>query len=165
MKSQPTEQAIELRRQPLELTLCGVLLALVVVTFAQVLFRYVLQISLSWSEEAARFLLMWLASLSAAYAFKTRSHFALRFVVDRLAPAAQRRVQMLVTAVVVAFLGVFAWQALKFTLEVRTMVAPATGISMAIPYSSAFVGTSLMLYYVVRQALRPDEETAPGPGP
>ncbi len=164
MKSPPTEQTIELRRQPLELALCAILLALVGVTFAQVLFRYVLQMSLSWSEEAARFLLMWMASLSAAYAFKTRSHFALRFVVDRLAPTAQRRVEMLVTAVVITFLGVFAWQALKFTLEVRTMVAPATGISMAIPYSSAFVGTVLMLYYVVRQALRPDEDAAPSPG-
>lgn len=164
MKSQPTEQAIEWGRQPLELTLCVILLALVGVTFAQVLFRYVLQMSLSWSEEVARFLLMWLASLSAAYAFKTRSHFALRFVVDRLAPTTQRRVEMLVTAVVISFLGVFAWQALKFTLEVRTMVAPATGISMAIPYSSAFVGTVLMLYYVVRQALRPDEEPVSSPG-
>ena len=164
MKSQPTEQATGLSRQPLELTLCAILLALVAVTFAQVLCRYVLLMSLSWSAEAARFLLMWMASLSAAYAFKTRSHFALRFVVDRLAPTAQRRVEMLVTAVVIAFLGVFAWQALKFTLEVRTMVAPATGISMAIPYSSAFVGTVLMLYYVVRQALRPDEEPAPTPG-
>jgi len=43
-------------------------------------------------------------------------------------------------------------------------VAPATGISMAIPYSSAFVGTVLMLYYVVRQALRPDEEPTSSPG-
>lgn len=165
MRSQPTEPPPELRRQPLELTLCVILLALVAVTFAQVLFRYVLQMSLSWSEESARFLLMWLASLSAAYAFKTRSHFALRFIVDRLAPTTRRRVETLVTAVVIVFLAVFAWQALKFTLEVRTVVAPATGISMAIPYSSAFVGTLLMLYYVVRQALRPDEEPVPGPGP
>jgi len=165
MRSQPTESANQLRRQPLESILCLILVALVAVTFSQVLFRYVLQTSLSWSEETARFLLMWLASLSAAYAFKTRSHFALRFLVERLAPGAQRWVERLVTAVVVAFLGVFAWQALRFTLEVRTMVAPATGISMAIPYSSAFVGTLLMLYYVARQALRPDEEPAPGPGP
>jgi len=165
MKSQRTEPAAGWARQPLELALCAILLALVTVTFAQVLFRYVLQMSLSWSEEAARFLLMWLASLSAAYAFKTRSHFALRFVVDRLATTAQRRVQVVVTAVVIAFFGVFAWQALRFTLEVRTMVAPATGISMAIPYSSAFVGTVLMLYYFVRQALRHEDESPPDPGP
>lgn len=156
MRSQPTE----LRRQPLEATLCILLLAMVAVTFAQVLFRYVFHSSLAWSEELARFLLMWLGSLSAAYAFKTQSHFALRFVVDRLAPEMRSRVAMAMTSLTIVFLAVFAWQALRFTFEVRSMLAPATGMSMAIPYSSAFVGSLLMLYYVVLRARRGDTEPA-----
>ncbi len=44
------------------------------------------------------------------------------------------------------------------------MVAPATGMSMAVPYSSAFVGSLLMLYYVVLQAWRGDPpDPAPDP--
>lgn len=136
-------------KYPLEIAVSTILVALVTVTFAQVVFRYVLQAPLAWSEELARFLLMWLASLSAAYAFKTRSHFALRFVVDRFQPAVQRWLATGVTLAVVWFLAVFAWQSFKFTLEVRDMSAPATEMSMAIPYSSAFVGSVLMLYYVV----------------
>ena len=148
-------------KAPLEVAAGSVLVALVAVTFAQVVFRYVLQAPLSWSEELARFLLMWLASLSGAYAFKTRGHFALRFVVDRFNPLWQRIVATLVTLSVVAFLAVFAFEALRFTLEVRSMKAPATQISMAIPYSSAFVGSVLMLYYVVRNWLEdwPGEAT------
>jgi TRAP-type C4-dicarboxylate transport system permease small subunit len=128
MKSSATDYA---GRGPLEISLCALLLAMVGMTFAQVLFRYVFQTSLAWSEELARFCLMWLASLSAAP----------RAWVERGS-----------TAVVIAFLATFAWQAFKFTLEVRTMVAPATGISMAVPYSSACVGSLLMLYYVARRA-------------
>ena len=135
-------------KYPLEIAVSTILVALVTVTFAQVVFRYLLQAPLAWSEELARFLLMWLASLSAAYAFKTRSHFALRFVVDRFSPGAQKWIGTLVSLAVVWFLSVFAWQALKFTLEVRDMSAPATQMSMAVPYSSAFVGSVLMLYYV-----------------
>ena len=60
-----------------------ILVAIVGVTFTQVLFRYVFQLSLAWSEELARYLFLWLAFLASAYAFKTRSHFALRFLVDR----------------------------------------------------------------------------------
>lgn len=153
----------DLLRSPLELALCVLLTGLVAVTFSQVLFRYVLQTSLAWSEELARFFLMWLGSLSAAYAFKTGSHFALRFAVDRLAPRPRKQLERLVTALVAALLAVFAWQALQFTLEVRTMVAPATGMSMAIPYSSAFVGSLLMLYYVLRQAWRSDDEPVARP--
>ena len=56
-----------LRRQPLEAALCVILVAIVGVTFAQVVFRYLLQASLTWSEELARFLLLWLAALSRAF--------------------------------------------------------------------------------------------------
>ncbi len=136
-------------KYPLEIAVSTILVALVTVTFSQVVFRYLLQAPLSWSEELARFLLMWMASLSAAYAFKTRSHFALRFVVDRFNPSMQRAIGTFVTLLVVGFLAVFAWQSLKFTIEVRNMSAPATQMSLAVPYSSALVGSVLMLYYVI----------------
>ena len=136
-------------KYPLELAVSSILVALVTVTFSQVVFRYLLQAPLAWSEELARFLLMWMASLSAAYAFKTRSHFALHFVVDRFKPSVQRAIGTFVTLLVAIFLAVFAYQSLKFTLEVRNMSAPATQMSLAVPYSSALVGSVLMLYYVI----------------
>ena len=136
-------------KYPLEIAVSSILVALVTVTFAQVVFRYVLQAPLAWSEELARFLLMWMASLSAAYAVKTRSHFALHFVVDRFSPSLQKAVGTTVTILVVGFLLVFAYQSLMFTIAVRDMSAAATQISMAVPYSSAFVGCVLMLYYVI----------------
>lgn len=139
-----------LRQYPLEVAASATLVALVAVTFAQVVFRYVLQAPLSWSEETARFLMMWLAALSGAYAFKTRGHFALRFLVDRFGPSGQRVLGTVVSVSVAAFLAIFAYQSFRFMLEVRGMEAPATQISMAIPYSSAFVGSFLMLYYVIR---------------
>ena len=136
-------------RHPLEVAVCTILVALVAVTFSQVVFRYVLEASLSWSEELARFLLMWLAALSAAYAMKTGAHFALRFVVDRTPPNVQRWIVSVVALSSAAFLAVFAYQSLRFIIEVHDMVAPATRMSMAIPYSSAFVGSALTLYYVL----------------
>ncbi len=136
-------------RHPLEAAVCTILVALVAVTFSQVVFRYVLQASLSWSEELARFLLMWLAALSAAYAMKTGAHFALRFVVDRAPPAARRWIGAAVAAATAVFLAVFASQSLLFAIEVRGMEAPATRMSMAIPYSSAFAGSTLTLYYAL----------------
>jgi C4-dicarboxylate transporter DctQ subunit len=140
----------ELRRQPLEMVICVILLTIVAVTFAQVISRYVLQASLTWSEELARFLLMWLAALSSAYAFKTRSHFALNFVVARFDERGRKAIGSLVTALVSLFLIVFAWEAAKFVVAVRDQTAPGTGMSMAIPYSSALAGSLLMLYHVLK---------------
>jgi len=135
---------------PLEFAVSGILVAIVAVTFAQVVFRYILMAPLSWSEELARFLLLWLASLSAAYAFKLRSHFALTFVVDWFAPKTQRHLRSLATFIVAGFLLIFIRQSFSFTLAVRDQIAPGTQMSMAIPYSSALVGSVLMFYYVVK---------------
>ncbi len=160
---------------PLEFAVSGILVAIVLVTFAQVVFRYVLMTPLSWSEELARFLLLWLASLSAAYAFKVRSHFALTFVVDWFDEKTQHYIRSLVTFIVAGFLLIFIRQAFSFTLAVRDQIAPGTQMSMAIPYSSALVGSFLMFYYVVKnwwEDLRgTTAESAagsmpkPGPGP
>ncbi len=136
--------------QPLELSLCVILVAIVGVTFIQVLFRYIFHLSLAWSEELARYLFLWLATLAAAYAFKTKSHFALRFLVDRFGKRLQKTIGTFVTFIVAGFLAIFVWKATEFTLSMAKQVAPSTQMSMAVPYSSAVVGGFLMFYYVLR---------------
>lgn len=137
-------------KQPLELALCLILVAIVLITFVQVLFRYIFHLSLAWSEELARYLFLWLAALSAAYAFKTGSHFALRFLVDRMGTKVRGFVQSLVALLVSLFLAIFIWKAVEYTVTMSNQVAPSTQISMLWPYSSAVVGGLLMLYYVLR---------------
>lgn len=138
---------------PLEWVLCALLVAIVVVTFTQVLSRYVLQTSLAWTEELARYLFIWLASLGAAYAFKTRSHFLIRFVVDKFSKSLQYIIETLVAIMLVLFLALFVWQAVLYTLSVSGQTAPGTGLSKAVPVSSAVIGGLLMIYYVGRNWL------------
>lgn len=134
----------------LEWTLCVLLVGIVGTTFLQVVSRYLLQTSLAWTEELARFAFIWLASLGAAYAFKTRSHFLLRFVVDRFSARSQQRIATAVALMVSVFLVVFIWQAVLYTQSVSSQIAPGTGLSKAVPASAAVVGGILMLHYVVR---------------
>ena len=151
MNKDPKEKRPKsLWKQPLELSLCVILVAIVSVTFIQVLFRYIFKLSLAWSEELARYLFLWLAALASAYAFKTKSHFALRFLVNRFGKGLQKTTNTLVTFVVALFLAIFVWKATEFTFSMAKQVAPSTQMSMAVPYSSAIVGGILMLYYVLR---------------
>lgn len=140
----------KLKNQPLEIVLCFLLVSIVTTTFAQVLFRYVFQISLAWTEELARYFFMWMASLSIAYAFKTKSHFALTFMIDRLQQKHKKIVFTITKGLMTIFLLVFIWKSFEYTMSVAEQFGPGTGLSMAIPYSSAFVGGVLMLYYIVR---------------
>jgi TRAP-type C4-dicarboxylate transport system permease small subunit len=137
-------------KQPLELSLCVILVLIVLVTFTQVLFRYIFRLSLAWSEEVARYLFLWLAALAAAYAFKTKSHFALRFLVDRFGKRLRSIVETLVAFVISGFLAIFIWKAVEYTWGMAKQVSPSIQMSMAIPYSSVVVGGILMLYYVLK---------------
>ena len=127
---------------PLETVLCLLLVSLVVLIFAQVVTRYLLHVSLSWSEEMARYLLMWLAMLSAAYGFKIKAHFALVFLVNRFPEGTRRVISLGVAILVCALLGLFVLKAVEITWSVRRQTGPATGLSKAFPYSAGIVRRS-----------------------
>lgn len=137
-------------RHPIEFALCILLVGIVVITFTQVLFRYVFQFSLAWTEELARFFFMWIAALSVGYAFKTKSHFALNFVVDRFGSGTQRIMSTLVALLMVIFLVLFTWKAIEYTFSASDQYGPSTGLSMAVPYSSAVFAGFLMLFYIIK---------------
>ena len=139
-------------QHPLETAVCGLLIAMTIVVFSQVVARYIFEAPLSWSEELARFLLMWLSMLSAAYAFKTKSHFALRIVVGRLSTSAQWMMSLFVHAVVGVFFVILLYFSIVFVDGVDGHIAPALQISMQVPYSSIIAGCSLILYETLRSA-------------
>lgn len=149
-KTDTIDKMSKLWRHPLELSLCVLLVSIVVITFLQVLFRYVFQTSLAWTEELARYAFMWTAALSVGYAFKTKSHFALRFIVDRFGPGFQRTISTIVTLLMTVFLVIFIWKAILYVQSANNQIAPGTGLSMMIPYSSAVFAGLLMLFYVIK---------------
>jgi C4-dicarboxylate transporter DctQ subunit len=110
----------------------------------------VFQFSLAWTEELARYIFLWLSALSIAYAFKTKSHFALTFLVDRVGAKQKDIIFIIVNLSILTFLSVFVWKAFEYNLSVIDQIGPSTGLSMFVPYSSAIVGGSLMIYYVLR---------------
>ncbi|MDP7608560.1 MAG: TRAP transporter small permease [Candidatus Marinimicrobia bacterium] len=140
--------------QPLELILCSLLVSIVIITFVQVLFRYVFQFSLAWTEELARYIFLWLAALSIAYAFKTKSHFALTFLVDRVQKRYRNVIYKTVNVLMLLFLSIFVWKSFEYTLSVIDQFGPGTGLSMSVPYSSSIFGGILMIYYIVQDFIK-----------
>ena len=72
-------------------SIAGVLLAVVVViVLIQVFGRYVLQMSLSWPEELARYVLVWLTIFGVAAAAATRSQIVVDTILELVSPRARR---------------------------------------------------------------------------
>ncbi len=62
--------------------LCVLMSLMVVIVFANVIARYYLSASLAWSEEVARFMLIWLVFIGAVLAYVNDEHLGLDIVVQ-----------------------------------------------------------------------------------
>jgi len=79
------------------------MVGLVLAVTWQVGSRYVLSSPSSWTEEVARFLLIWIGTLGAAYAFRTNAHIGLDLLPKKLRGAAARRLHWFTLAVIIVF--------------------------------------------------------------
>jgi TRAP-type C4-dicarboxylate transport system permease small subunit len=128
------------------LVMGGICLAIVFVTLLlQVIYRYLLFLPLNWSEEVARFGLVWLGMLSAIVAARRGLHFTFRFVILFLPEAARKWLRVSANLLIIFFLGVLAVQGNVYLGIVENQTAPATGLNMVVPYFSILVGSVLMI--------------------
>jgi TRAP-type C4-dicarboxylate transport system permease small subunit len=138
----------------LEIVLVFLLVAMTLTVFSQVIARYIFEAPLSWSEELARFILIWLSMLSAAYAFKTKSHFALTILVNKLPEKHQKITSFCVNMLVAIFFLIICYYSVIFVHSVNGHVAPALQISMQIPYSSVIVASGLITIFSLLSAVK-----------
>lgn len=76
---------------------------LVIDVIWQVFARYVLNTSFSFTEELARFLLIWLSIIGAAYLNAERAHLSMDFLYNRLSEANRRRASIFAELVIFLF--------------------------------------------------------------
>lgn len=123
----------------------ALLVFLVVVLSLQVLFRYVLQLPLSWSEEAARFALVWLSMTAGAIAVYRADHFVFRWATNFLPRPARFVLRRLVDLIVIATLAVILVKSWEYLYVVANRTATGTGLNLRVPYFAVTYGAGLML--------------------
>ncbi len=103
--------------------------------------RYILNAAPFWPEEVARFMMVYMAMIGAAVAFKKREHVGLQFLLERVFPGkAKRWIIMLTdlwTLVFFAFVIVYGY---KFASQGFGIVSPATEIRMVYAYAGVPIG-------------------------
>lgn len=104
----------------------GITMAIIVAT--QVFSRYVLNYSLFWSEELARFLLVWLTFLGATVAYFYGAHPGVDVLYRRLSPGLQRWASLVVHGVSLCLFGVMVIHGMEFAWFVRFQITPALSL-------------------------------------
>jgi TRAP-type C4-dicarboxylate transport system permease small subunit len=147
-----------------ELALVILLAGMAVVVFLQVLFRYVLHLPLFWTEEFARYCLVWASLLGAAVALKRGEHIAVTFFLDTFPKRAARALTMVAQVSVLLILAVMVWGGIKLVLVTSAQISPALRISMAVPYLALPIGSIIMLFHVFSSMMqRPDRTSGEDP--
>ena len=113
----------------------------------QVFYRYILNDPLSWTEEIARYLMIWICFLGSAMALKYGEHISVSFIQERFAPRIRQAVGFCIGMTVLAFFVLATWEGIVITIQVSEQQAPATWISMAWAYSCIPVGFFIMMFH------------------
>lgn len=132
-----------------ELVLVMVLTAMAVAVFLQVIFRYVLSLPLFWTEEFARYCLVWASLLGSAVAVKRGQHIAVTILVERLPSALGRTLKIMALIAVAVILAVILWGGIQLVAITRAQISPALRVPMSIPYLAVPVGAALMLFHTI----------------
>ena len=150
--------------------ICVLLVAMVLVTFATVLTRYLFQLPLSYIDQLVPNLFVWLTFLGASAAVKRRAHLGLSILHDALPARGRAALDVIVLGATGAFFAATAWYGWKVVkLQVANQLMTSLGypswlVGLAVPVGGVlFVVRSFEAWREHRRH-RLEGPSAPPPG-
>ena len=132
--------------------ICGLLLLVMLVCILlQVVLRGFLNLGLSWTEELARYTMIWLIYIGAIVSLGQGSHIAIDLLIRRLSPKWQKYTRLTSNLMILFFLFVLLKEGKKLTLSsvIINQLTPGLGISTVYVYSVIPVCTSIMVIVLI----------------
>ena len=129
---------------------CVLLLVLLVLdVWLGVLVRYVIPLPITFAEELARYLMIWMALLAVSSAIVYRQHIGVEFLFTRFPAPARRWLAVAFDLIGFAFFAILFWYGLGFTergLDRSTMI-------FGMPRGYAFAGVPAAAFFAALQLL------------
>ena len=122
--------------------------------FAAVVARYVVGAPITWSDELASILFVWLTMLGTSIAFQRRQHMRMTALVSRARGRTAVVLEAAALAVPLAFLFAMVYPATEYALDERIVITPALEISQAWRAFALPTGIYLMLAFAFARIAR-----------
>ncbi|WP_201774640.1 TRAP transporter small permease [Kiritimatiella glycovorans] len=131
--------------------------------------RYIMGEQAKWTEELARFLLVWVALLGSAVAFGTKAHLGVDFFIHKLHPDMHKVMGVAAHLITLFFAGaIFLYGGSRFVIDALNMeqMTPALGWKMGYVYLALPIAGVFMVLYTLENlaetlAARPHDANAP----
>lgn len=115
-----------------------------IVVFAQVIFR-IMHLSIPWSEELSKYLLIWSTFLGSALCIRRKSLVGLEFFLNSMTKKNQKILQTVLNLIVCAMLLFLIRVGFWSVRQVWFQITPVLKQSMGLMYASIPVGSVFML--------------------
>lgn len=141
----------------LEEGILAFLLALmVIVTFAQVVMRYIFGTGLLWGQEVTLYAFAWLVVFGLSYGIRTRAHLGIDIVVKMLATPKRRAIGLVAIAACVAYAALMAYGAYVYVETLHSVGIEAEDIPLERWILSAImpIGFALLGFRLLYEAVR-----------
>jgi TRAP-type C4-dicarboxylate transport system permease small subunit len=131
----------------LKIGLAILMTAMVASVVWQVLSRYLFVVPAAWTEELARFLLIWIGMLGAAYAYRQGSHLGIDLLANKLGESGKQMLHRIVHVICLLFaasvLVVGGGLLMSMTWELKqysaAMALPIAYVYFVIPASGVLI--------------------------
>lgn len=140
----------------LDVVLIVAVVLLVVDVVWGVFTRYVLGEQAKWTEELARFLLVWVSLLGGAVAFGTKGHLGVDYFVGKFHPEMQKVMAVVSHGVVLFFaVSIFVYGGGRVVADALTMeqMTPALGWKMGHVYLALPVAGVFMVLFTIENLI------------
>ncbi len=116
--------------------------------------RYVLRVQIPWTEELARYLMIWAALLAISSGIARREHIGFRLLLERMPEGFQKTLLLAFDILAFAFFFFLFIYGIGMTGTGAKQFAMIFGMSMALPYASVPVASLLACVQIVFAGIR-----------
>lgn len=131
------------------------LFIMLVLVAVQVITRYIFNNPLSWTEEIARFVLVWLTFIGAVIALKQNQHVKFEYLLGKLPPVIKTVVEVLGDIITGIFLLMIIFYGIKLVVEAHEIPSVTLEfVRWSYVYASVPVGLGMMFFIYVSKYIK-----------
>ncbi|MFC2170049.1 TRAP transporter small permease [Acidobacteriota bacterium] len=122
--------------------------AICLVVLFGVVNRFIFKLPVSWTEELARFLMVWICMIGAAVALRATEHIGITFLLMKLKKTKKLVITFNYVLVCLFLIIVFIW-GLKLCASQRLQLSAAMRLSMFWPFLAIPAGSFIMIAHLI----------------
>ncbi len=151
-----------------EIVVIILLVLLVLDVWLGIMVRYFIDLPLTFTEEAARYLMIWMALLAVSIGISRRAHIGVLFLFDRTSGISRHVLMGLIDLLGIVFFLFLFYYGVGFTVDGGRRLTMIYDIPKSVPFAAVPVSALLAAIQLVLVSLRdqkalipePDRETA-----